>query len=313
MPARASLLEDRGAAASAGSEFFRCPAFLEAEGVTHSLVIADEAWTEALPVIVRAIEGTDRLDAISPYGYPGAEDPPATPPAALDVDWSQTGLVSLFVRDRIGGSPCLTGGTERARVQVADPGLESGVRKRLGQQIRRNERRGWTVTPRPGPEVSDEERVAFERAYAETMSRTDASERYLYDSDYFRAVLSAERSWLLLAARESVLPPAGAIVAASDGYLHYYLGGTADAALDDSPMKNLFAGMIDLAAELEMPLNLGGGISAGDSLDQFKRGFANASEAFLTHEVVCDPGAFDQLSGTAAPAPEGFFPAYRAG
>jgi hypothetical protein len=295
MPPRASLVEDAGAAAASPSEFFRSPPFLASEGVTHSLAIEGESWSETLPVIVRAVPGTDRLDAISPYGYPGAEGPPGSPPAPGEVDWSETGLVSVFVRDRIGGPHCLAEGTERARVQIADPGRESGVRKRLGQQIRRNERRGWSVVPRHGPEVTDEERTAFERAYAETMARTGA----------------AERSWLLLAARGDEPPAAGAIAAVSDGYLHYYLGGTAAEALADSPMKNLFAGMIELAEELGMPLHLGGGVSPGDSLDEFKRGFANGTEGFITHEVVCDYEAYEELAGGDS-APEGFFPAYRA-
>ena len=314
MPASASLVEDAGATASAPSEFFRSPPFMAAEGVTHSLVIAGAGWSEAIPVIVRPVPGTELLDAISPYGYPGAQDPPTTTtaPAPGEVDWSETGLVSVFVRDRIGGPLALAGGTERARVQIADPSRGSGVRKRLGQQIRRNQRRGWTVAPRPGPEVTDEEREAFERAYAETMARTGASDRYLYDSDYFRGVLSAERSWLLLARRGEEPPSAGAIAAISDGHLHYYLGGTAEEALGDSPMKNLFAGMIELAGELAMPLHLGGGITPGDSLDEFKRGFANGTEAFVTHEVVCDPTAYERLSSAAGPAPDGFFPAYRA-
>jgi hypothetical protein len=306
----ASLLEDAGASAADGAEFFRAPAFLEAEGVTHSLQVSGDGWSESLPVIVRPIPGADRLDAISPYGYPGARLPPESPPAPEQVDWSRTGLVSVFVRDRIGGPLCLAGGTERARVRVADPSRESGVRKRLGQQIRRNERRGWAVEPHRGPEDSDERRAAFERAYAETMARTGASERYLYESDYFRSVLAAERSWLLLAAREGEPPAAGAIAGASDGYLHYYLGGTADSALADSPMKNVFAAMIELAGELGLPLHLGGGIEPGDSLDEFKRGFANAEEAFVTHEVVCDRAAYDELSGATEPG--GFFPAYRA-
>jgi len=313
MTAHARLLEDAGAAAAAPSEFFRSPAFMAAEGVTHSLEIAGEGWTEALPVIVRPIPGTEMSDAISPYGYPGAERPPTPPPAPAEVDFSETGLVSVFVRDRIGGPFALAGGTERGRVHIADPGRESGMRKRLGQQIRRNQRRGWAVSPRPGPEVTDEERTAFERAYAETMARTGAAERYLYDSGYFRGVLSSERSWLILASRGDEPPAAGAVAVASDGYLHYYLGGTADSALADSPMKNLFAAMIELAGDLGLRLHLGGGIAPGDSLDEFKRGFANGTEAFVTHELVCDRAAHEELCAAAGPAPEGFFPAYRAG
>jgi hypothetical protein len=75
-------------------------------------------------------------------------------------------------------------------------------------------------------------------------------------------------------------------------------------------MKNLFAAMISLAGELGHSLSLGGGVEPGDSLDRFKSGFANDSAPFHTHEVVCDPDAYEQLSGGRDPG--GFFPAYRA-
>jgi hypothetical protein len=115
----------------------------------------------------------------------------------------------------------------------------------------------------------------------------------------------------LVAARQGT-PLAGAIAVASDGYLHYYLGGTADEALPDSPMKNLFAAMISLGGDLGNPVNLGGGITPGDSLDEFKRGFANDAAPFRTHQVICDRAAYEQLVAASTPAPEGFFPAYRA-
>ena len=68
--------------------------------------------------------------------------------------------------------------------------------------------------------------------------------------------------------------------------------------------------MLDLADELEVPLNLGGGVAPGDGLEDFKRGFANAELPFHTHEVVCDPAAYARLSeGREA---GGFFPVYRA-
>jgi hypothetical protein len=52
-------------------------------------------------------------------------------------------------------------------------------------------------------------------------------------------------------------------------------------------------------------------VSPGDSLDAFKRGFANAEAPWHTHEIVCDAPAYEELSGRAIAA-EGFFPAYRA-
>jgi Acetyltransferase (GNAT) domain len=299
----ARLIDDLGVEA-ADVEFFRSLEFFAAEGVTHTLAIGD---ARRLPVIVRAIEGEDRFDAVSPYGYPGASGPLSEPPDPATIDWSGTGLVSVFVRDMIGESRSFSGGTVRNVVQIADGA--GGIRKRLREQIRRNERQGWEIRFATGPE--DAARLeAFMTAYDETMARTGAAERYLYPSDYFETLLKGDGSWLLTAEREGV-GLAGAFAVLSDGYLHYYLGGTADEALGESPMKNLFAAMIELGGELGAPVNLGGGLSPGDSLEDFKRGFATEEQPFRTHELVADLVAYEELVGRAAPAPEGFFPAYR--
>jgi hypothetical protein len=305
---KARLIEDGGAAASDSEQFFRSPSFLEAEAVTHTVAIGADPELH-LPLIVRSIDETGRLDAISPYGYPGADSARDDPPDPTDVDWSDTGLVSIFVRDRIGEPPCFSGGTLRSHVHVADG--EGGVRKRLREQIRRNERRGWEVRLIPGREVEMGQLRAFEAAYGETMTRTGAAERYLYPTSYFARLMLSESSWLALAEREGEAL-AGAIAAASDGYLHYYLGGTADEALKDSPMKNLFWAMIAHGGELGLPVSLGGGVTPGDSLDDFKRGFANTEAPWHTHEIVCDRAAYDELAAAAGQVPEGFFPAYRA-
>jgi len=302
---KASLIADGGAAASDEENFFRSPEFLEAEAVTHTIAIEDAL---RLPVIVRSIEGSELIDAISPYGYPGAAERPERTIDPAEIDWSATGLVSAFVRGRIGEHAPLSGGTVRNHVHIADG--DGGVRKRLREQIRRNERRGWSVDLTPGPEADGEACAAFERAYAETMSRAGAAERYFFPSDYFARLLGSPRSWLVVGAREGT-GLAGAIAVASDGYLHYYLGGTADDALEDSPMKNLFAAMIALGTELGLPVSLGGGLKPGDSLDDFKRGFANGQAPFRTHELVCDRAEYERLTAEAGPAPEGFFPAYR--
>jgi hypothetical protein len=74
-------------------------------------------------------------------------------------------------------------------------------------------------------------------------------------------------------------------------------------------MKSVVAELIELAADLGMPLNLGGGITRGDRLEEFKRGFANREIAWHTSEIVCDPERYEALSAGRVSA--GFFPAYR--
>jgi hypothetical protein len=77
-------------------------------------------------------------------------------------------------------------------------------------------------------------------------------------------------------------------------------------------MKNVVEEMIAFAAERELAVNFGGGITPGDALEEFKRGFANREIQWFTSELICDPEANAEL--TARLAPEGdpeFFPTYR--
>lgn len=308
--ATAELVADRGAAAES-DDLFRCRVFLDAEEVTHTLRIESPERTALVPLIVREIDGSDRVDATSPYGYPGATvSGSGDAPATDEVDWSATGLVSVFGRERLAAGPWLAAPPERSRVLIHDPARERRVRPRLAEQVRATERDGWVVEAVAGPDSSAVDRDAFAAAYEQTMRRAQAAERYFFPRDYFDAVLSFERSWLLVARGEDSVG-AGAIAAVSDAVLHYYLGGTADSARDASPFKNVVIAMLDLADELGLPLNLGGGVTPGDGLEEFKRGFANADLPFRTQEVVCDPNAYGELSGGRDA--DGYFPAYRAG
>jgi hypothetical protein len=304
--ARAELIEDRGEAA-ASEDFFRSRPFLDAEGVTHTLRIQAGEGELLAPLIVREIDAGPELDATSPYGYPGLVGRLELEPAA--IDFSGTGLVTAFIRHTL-DEPPLVGASERAVVQVADPELPAKSRPSDRNQINKNRRNGYETRLVPGPESSAPERAGFLEAYEQTMRRAGASERYFFGAAYFDRILGAEGTWLALA-----LSPEGDIVAASiaarsDGYLHYHLSGSADSHLRDSPMKNVVASLVELSAELGLPLNLGGGLSRGDRLEEFKRGFANREQAWHTSELVCDPAAYARLS--AGRDAGDFFPAYRA-
>lgn len=307
---QAELIADRGAAASS-DDLFRSPPFLAAEGATHTLRLQRAGRVACVPLIVREIQGSDRVDAVSPYGYPGASiEGEGDPPRPAEVDWSATGLVSVFARERLDGPQWLAGAGERSRVLLHDPARARRLRGRLGEQIRANERDGWSAEAVPGPAAAATDRDAFAAAYEQTMRRAGAAPRYFFSRDYLDAVLSFERSWLIVARREGDVG-AAAIAGVSDSLLHYFLGGTADTARRASPFKNAVAAMLDLADEVGLPLNLGGGLAPGDGLEEFKRGFANADLPFFTHEVICDPDAYERLAGPEDAG--GFFPVYRAG
>ena len=309
MSASAHLLADGGEAAQDG-EFFRSAEFHRAEGVTHTLVIRAGGTELCAAVVVRDIEDGEGRDATSPYGYPGLCGAGGERIDPDEVDYSATGLVSAFIRHSLPADPPLLGATRRNTVLLADPEQPRKSRMSDRQQIRRNLRRGYETVVVPGTESGEEQRAGYLSAYTETMRRTDAAERYFFDGSYFDSVLSSPRSWLALALAPGGDVAAGSVAVESDGLLHYYLSGTADSFLGDSPMKNLLAALTDLAEGRGIPLNLGGGITAGDRLEEFKRGFANRELGWHTSEIVCDPEAYSRLSrGRDA---GGFFPAYRA-
>lgn len=317
MTATAELIEDRGAAAES-EELFRSRAFLDAEGVTHTLRIAAAEGELLAPLIVRAIPGGEGRDAISPYGYPGmaraseidhtgvGSKSDALDPAA--VEWAGTGLVSVFIRHTL-DEPPLAGTAERNIVQIADPALPPKSRSSDRNRINKNRKAGYEVEIVPGPESTAAQRAGFLAAYEQTMHRAGAGERYFFAAAYFERLLESPASWLAIARDPDGEIAAASLAARSDGFLHYYLSGSADARLRDSPMKNVVAGLAGLSTELGLPLNLGGGLTPGDALEEFKRGFANRTRAWHVSEIVCDPEAYARLS--AGRSPTRFFPVYR--
>ena len=238
--APAELLADGGAAARS-DDFFRSAEFLGAEGVTHTLV---SRRALAIPLIVRDDLPGGRRDAISPVRLSGGER------RRRRRDRS-TPRRSTGRRRAWSASSCASGSAARPRSPAPPSARRSrsttrrnraGCGPRLAEQIRHNEREGWTVESSPGPEAAPARRRAFADAYTETMTRADASARYFFGRDYLDAALGFDRSWLLTALAPSGEPGAGAIVAASDGLLHYFLGATADAHLAASPFKSVVGG-----------------------------------------------------------------------
>lgn len=319
--ATAELLEDRGEAA-VSDDFFRSRPFLGAEGATHTLRITGDGVDLVAPLLVRHVGDGPERDAISPYGYPGLVPAPergrgssripgqsSTTLEPAEVDWSATGLVSVFLRHTL-GPPALVGATERIVVQIADPTRPPKSRPSDRRQARRNLDAGYVLDLVPGNETTPEQRAGFVDLYEQTMRRTHAADHYFFGGAYFDRVLEAERTWLALARAPGGELAAASLAAVSDGFLHYYLSGSADSHLADSPMKNVVFRLIDHAAALALPLNLGGGLRPGDPLEEFKRGFANRQEPWHTSEIICNPEKYAQLSADKSAG--AFFPAYRA-
>ena len=156
------------------------------------------------------------------------------------------------------------------------------------QQIRKNEAAGYEVAAVAGPEATDADLARLPRR----LQRDDAARRrrraLLLRRRLLRPLLASPLTWLVAVTGPDGDCAAAALAVRSDGFLHYYLCGTADAHRRRAPLKNLIVAATDFADELGLPLNLGGGVTPGDGLEEFKRGFANRELPFRTHELICD-------------------------
>lgn len=306
MSGRVELVPDSGAAATS-HDFFRCESFLRAEGVTHSLIVETNVGRAVSPIVVRTIPGMSFCDGISPYGYPGGLLEGA-PPDVRDVDLSGIGLVSIFLRDRL-GAPSLTGGSQRGTVFLHDPAKPRELSRSFRRDVRRNEHAGFRVELLAGWQVNDEILEWFCAAYAATMQYLGADDRYFFSQEYLQDCLRSRQCWLSVVRSPKGNITAGELVVSSDGTLHSYLACTAPMLRHQSPGKNAVVRLIELADELGMCLNFGGGLMFGDHLAASKRSYSNATATFVTHEIICMPSMYaelvDGLSDTS------FFPQYR--
>ncbi|MEQ3549098.1 GNAT family N-acetyltransferase [Pseudonocardia nematodicida] len=305
----AQLLDDRGAAAVSERSFFRSRTHYDAEGVTHTLVLSAPGTRCAVPLVVRPIPGTGLHDAASPYGYPGG-DLDGTPPDAADLDLSGTGLVSVFVREPI-ARPSLSGGTRRGTVLVHDPFRPRSTSRSFRRALRAARSAGYTPELLYGPDVDDTTLAGFAAAYAHTMNHVGATDRYRFGAGYLRGCLGHDGSWLAVVRDGDGRVAAGELVVRSDGILHSYLAATGDDHRHASPGKLCTARLLDLADELAMPLNHGGGVRPGDGLEASKRSYCNAEMGFVTHELVADEDTYDRLCRDVSGPSGDYFPGYR--
>ena len=158
--------------------------------MTHTLAIEGGGEPRGCRVIVREIPGERAARRDLALRLPGRARRAGPPPEPGDVDWS---------RDRAGQplrprpdrrpAPRSRAAPSAPRSRSPTRRAESGVRKRLREQIRRNERRGLARRPpSPGSEAEPEDRAAFERAYA----RDDGADRAPPSATSTRAPTSSE-------------------------------------------------------------------------------------------------------------------------
>ncbi len=279
----------------------------------------------------RCIDGRDRFDASSPYGYSapllkGDEDSIRLLLERFRESASLRGLVSVFLRSHplldfpssglsAIGTVVLHGETVYVDLEASETEIWSNTRSRDRSYIRRLQDQGFVFSM-----DTWEHYEAFKRIYAETMERRNAESGYLFSDHYFEAVRSRLAEYLHLGV---VVGPNGEVASAAlffryKGFLQYHLGGTAEGFVQMAPSKLLMSSARFWAKNRGCTtLHLGGGYRARrDSLLRFKSGFSKLRADFQTARIVCNAHVYQTLTaeilGEEQQAADGIFPAYRA-
>jgi len=317
-------------------DFYHLPEYValcaaQEAGEARALYVEEARGRLLLPLVVRSIPGSDRTDAISPYGYAGplvhGTDDAAFTASALRAGAAAlraAGMVSLFVRfhpllngDPPGGVGQVVHHGDTVSIDLTLPPAMLWGQMRHGhrQDIRNALRHG--LVARTDPEFAQYD--LFKVLYRATMDRRSAAAYYYFADEYFDGLRVAlgDRLHLVVVERDGAVAAAGLFVETA-GIVQYHLGGVNDSL----PMAGQSKLMMHFAAlwakeRGNQRLHLGGGVGgADDSLLHFKAGFSPLRHPFQTLRLVLDREAYASLVRARDPGadPEdlgGYFPAYR--
>lgn len=284
--------------------------------------------TMLVPLVVRPVEGSDAVDATSPYGYPGPVSNASLDDegfwhracTALVASLTDRGAVTCFVRlhpllpvrlDVLGRSGRLVqhGHTVSVDLTRTEEEMWSATRKRDRSYVRRAREDGVDVV------VDDFSTLgAVAGAYAETMDRLGAAAGYRSSEADFEELRRAVGDDLHLATvvrGGQVL--GGVFLLERCGIVQLHLRGTRTAALDLQVDKVEVDAVRRWAkARGASVLHLGGGLGGReDSLFRFKSGFSKDRRPFFTWHLVLDRAREESLVAQRGGGGDGFFPAYR--
>ncbi len=323
-------------------EYVRLSVGLYEGGKPRAFIARDDNGVFLLPLILRPIEigsqDPQLFDAIGPYGYPapiflvqpGFDENQFLDRAigALVEFLRQARVVSAFVRlhpllalphEPLArwGTVVEHGPTVYCDLHATPAELWSATRETVRRKIRRLEARGV---------VAEEDTTwrhydAFQRVYADTMRRVNASEWYFFDHDHFDQLRRALVDQLhLIVVRQGDLVICAGLFAETCGIVQYHLAGTGDGYEKSDASKLLIHYARQWSQERGNDvLHLGGGVGAAhDSLLHFKGAFSKLRSTFCTWRLIVDENCYRALvaenraqAAVIEEQPTSFFPEYR--
>jgi hypothetical protein len=266
------------------------------------------------PLIERPIEG--RLDVATPYGFSGLAG--TGPWTGFAERWQQfadergyvagyLAINALFGDDSYADPDDTTIVNDTFVLDLRN-GVE-GVAAGLSTN-RRRQLREW------GPEMHeiDSERLAdfFVEQYPLAMKRKGAAERHRFSPATLMALCDLPNTFLVGAVTDGTVESVSLF-----GHSSHAGDFLFNAALPDCQHHSaaLIWSAVHRLVELGVPwLNLGGGMSPGDSLAEFKARFGASPLPMRAVKAVYDRAAYAELCRERGADPDdrdGFFPAYR--
>ena len=311
---------------------------LQAAGATdvyyaRGFVRASAALVGAEPILLRLQGGagdvflaclvrSDPTDVVTPYGYGGpvaaGDDPPLAGFAAAYEAWcKRRGVVTSFLvfHPLLGNadSPASAGFHRIPLAGTVAWPLDRGellpaIHKHHRRMIRRAARYDVAIQPAPA------DLAEFVAVYEQTMRRANASPFYFFPRPYWDALAAGVKL-----VRVDVRDGGGALLASVLGmgeppWLHYHLGGAADAARGTGASHLALYHLAQWGRDHGYAtLHLGGGVGGrDDSLLEYKRRFApDGLKRAAIGKAVHDRAAYARLTGADSVEWDGFFPAYR--
>lgn len=288
--------------------------------------------------LTAAAGGERMFDIISPYGYGGPlhwgisdiDGASAQFWRMFDLWADENSVVSEFSRLTLFTETMLPyQGTTRRRqtnyvrdLSVPADDLGQKVAPKVRSNVRRALREGvTTVIDTEGEFVDD-----FVRIYTETMERRDSADWYRFERPFFEgihAALPGQFAYVYAQHEGRLVSVDLLLFGREDGY--YFLGGAEAAAFGVRPNDLVkMESMKWLQAQGRRRYVLGGGVTAEDSLERYKRGFALEGQYdYFTGERILSPGRYEELleahrrrlaaNGLDFDEASDFFPAYRRG
>lgn len=283
-----------------------------------------------MPLIVRDIPGSDRRDALSPYGYPAPVSSTGDPAfwaracERMTATLRANGIVTAFVRmhpllparlDVLEEHGCLVrhGETVSMDLTVSLDEMWRQTRSDHRNHINRARRAGTKVV------FDDWDRLAeWVAVYHDNMRRVGASGYYFFTYEHLSALHDAAGDRMHLAvALEGDEVVGGNTFFAHDGIATGYVSSTrrargryADEMLYDEVRRFC-------KARGDTVFHLGGGKGgSNDSLFSYKSGFSPSRHPFHTWRVVADAPAYAKLVSDRRPQADpadlaATFPSYR--